>query len=210
MKKPPKYSPLGLAALAMLFEAPMHPYRMQRLIKERGKDEVINVTQRAGLYQTIGRLEREGLIRSQPVRREQNRPERTVYEITEIGRTTALEWMRRVLSTPTREFPDFPAAVSSLALLTPEDARRQMELRLPRIQAEIDRINKVLKLAARVPRLFLLEMEFLRATQVTELSWVKSVIKDLRSQRLTWSEAWMRKVVARLAKAGAPGVNGNE
>ena len=33
-----KRSPIALAILAMLYEAPMHPYRMQQLIKERGKD----------------------------------------------------------------------------------------------------------------------------------------------------------------------------
>src|ERR1700722_12807771 len=74
MIKSPKQSPVALAALAMLYEAPMHPYRMQRLIKERGKDEVINVTQRAHLYQTIRRLEREGLISAQGVTREEKRP----------------------------------------------------------------------------------------------------------------------------------------
>ena len=36
-------SPLALVVLALLYEAPMHPYRMQQLIKERGKDEVVNV-----------------------------------------------------------------------------------------------------------------------------------------------------------------------
>ena len=42
-----KRSPLALAVLALLHEEPMHPYRMQRLIKDRGKDQVINV-ERAG------------------------------------------------------------------------------------------------------------------------------------------------------------------
>lgn len=57
-----RYSPLALAVLAMLTEAPMHPYRMQQLIKARGKDEVINVSQRNSLYQTIDRLMRGDLI----------------------------------------------------------------------------------------------------------------------------------------------------
>ena len=30
-----KRSPLALAILALLYEAPMHPYRMQQLIRER-------------------------------------------------------------------------------------------------------------------------------------------------------------------------------
>lgn len=41
----PRRSPIALAVLVMLYESPMHPYRMQQLIKERGKDEVINVRQ---------------------------------------------------------------------------------------------------------------------------------------------------------------------
>ncbi len=210
MKKPAKRSPMALAALAMLYEAPMHPYRMQRLIKERGKDEVINVTQRAGLYQTIGRLEREKLIASQPVTRNENRPERTVYEITEAGRATVLEWMRQILSKPAREFPEFPAAISFLALLTPKDARNQLELRITAIEAQIARIDAGLKQAAVVPRLFLLEIELLRAAQVTELSWVKSVVADLRSRRLIWSAAWLRRIAAQLAEVGAPGVTDDE
>src|SRR5215813_6103072 len=112
----PKRSPIALAILAMLYEAPMHPYRMQQLIKERGKDEVINVSQRASLYQTINRLEREGLISAQSVSREENRPERTIYELTVTGRQTMLEWMRQILSTPTQEFSEFPAALSVLGV----------------------------------------------------------------------------------------------
>jgi DNA-binding PadR family transcriptional regulator len=137
MKKIIKRSPIALAALAMLYEAPMHPYRMQQLIKERGKDEVINVGQRASLYQTIGRLEREGLISAQKVTRDENRPERTVYELTDAGRAITLDWMREILSTPAPEFPEFPAAISFLPLLTPKDALRQLELRALALQAEM-------------------------------------------------------------------------
>jgi DNA-binding PadR family transcriptional regulator len=205
IKKPPKRSPMGLAALAMLCESPMHPYRMQRLIKERGKDEVIDVTQRASLYQTIARLEREGLIARQQVTRDENRPERTVYEITAAGRAIAIEWMHQVLAQPAREFAEFPAAISHLALLTPEDALHQLQLRIPGIEAEIARIDRGLEQAAQVPRLFLLEMELMRATQVTELTWVRSVVADLRSKQLTWSEAWIRRIAAQLAAAGVTG-----
>lgn len=177
----------------------MHPYRMQRLIKERGKDEVINVAQRASLYQTIQRLDREGLIAARQTIRDDKRPERTVYEITERGRVVALEWMREILSKPAMEYPEFPAAISFLPLLSPEDALRQLELRAKAIEAELRRIDELLKQAAPVPRLFLLETEYLRAVQVTELSWVNAVVEDLRAGRLTWSEAWLRQVAAQFA-----------
>src|SRR5215468_9128360 len=95
-----KRSPLALAVLALLHEKPMHPYEMQRLIKERGKDQVIKVEQRASLYQTIDQLLRAELIAFWETARQAGFPERTVYKLTDKGRETALNWMREMLSTP--------------------------------------------------------------------------------------------------------------
>jgi DNA-binding PadR family transcriptional regulator len=194
MKKPAKRSAIALAILTMLYEEPMHPYRMQLLIKERGKDEVINITQRASLYQTINRLEREGLIAVQSVSQDENRPERTVYELTSKGRQTMLDWMRQILSTPAQEFSEFPAAMSVLAVLTPKDARQQLERRVAALEPELKRLDGILAQTSFLPRLFLLEMELLRASCATELKWVRSVVEDLRSGKLTWSEKWLRKM----------------
>jgi DNA-binding PadR family transcriptional regulator len=198
-----KRSPI---VLAMLYEAPMHPYRMQRLIKDRGKNLVINVAQRASLYQTIQRLEREGLIRARQTLRDEGRPERTVYEITDEGRTTLFAWMRQILSAPTLEYPEFPAAVSFLALLSPEDVLEQFELRAVAIRDAMDGLDKGLGEAAQMlPRLFLLEGEYLRAVQQAELAWIEAVIEDLRAGRLTWSEAWLREIVVQFAPDLATG-----
>ena len=194
-----KRSNIALAILALLQESPMHPYRMQQLIRERGKDEVINVEQRASLYQTIQRLEREGLIHPQKTLRDEGRPERTVYEITPAGRATVLRWMREMLSKPAAEYPDFPAALSFLALLQPEDALRQLETRAVALEAELARIDQGLKAAAAVPRLFLLEIDYVRAVHLTELNWVTSVIEDLRAGGLTWSETWLRQLAAQFS-----------
>src|SRR3954447_10068848 len=89
-----KRSPLALAILALLHEAPMHPYRMQRLIKERGKDQVINVEQRASLYQTIEQLLRAELITLWETEEQEGLPDRTIYRLTDKGHETAVLWMR--------------------------------------------------------------------------------------------------------------------
>jgi hypothetical protein len=52
----PRRSVLALAVLSMLTEEPMHAYRMQQLIKERRKDDIVNVSQRNSVYQTTGGL----------------------------------------------------------------------------------------------------------------------------------------------------------
>jgi DNA-binding PadR family transcriptional regulator len=200
MKKPVKHSAIALAVLTMLYEEPMHPYRMQLLIKERGKDEVINVTQRASLYQTINRLEREELIQPQSVSRNENRPERTVYELTDQGRKTMVDWMHKILSTPTPEFPEFPAALSVLAVIPAKDARQQLERRVAALEPELKRLDGILAEMKVLPRIFLLEMELLRANCATELKWVRSVVEDLRSGKLTWNEKWLRKMAKKFSE----------
>lgn len=190
-------SNIALAVLAFLYEAPMHPYRMQHLIKERGKDEVINVQQRASLYQTIKYLLRAQLIQVRETEREQKRPERTIYELTAAGRQTLHQWLREMLATPAGEFPEFPAALAYLALLTPEDALQQLQKRVATLSAEVARLDGQLQQAGQsVPRLFLIELEYLRTAMATELTWVQSLMADMQSGQLTWDEAWKAEIMA--------------
>src|SRR5690606_11757311 len=134
-----------LAILVLLAEEPMHPYRMQQLIKERGKDLVINVQRRASLYQTIQRLLRNGLIAVKEISREENRPERTVYELTEKGLQTAREWLRDMLATPKAEFPEFPAALSLIPLLESDDVLHRLEEREAALAEKLSRLDSILR-----------------------------------------------------------------
>lgn len=185
-----KRSPLALAILVLLHEAPMHPYRMQRLIKDRGKDQVINVGQRASLYQTIGQLVRAELITTWETEQPEGFPERTVYKVTEKGHHTAVTWMREMLSESAPEYPDFPAAVSLLPLLTPADALQHLQMREGKLVARITAIDAEMQ-SVNLPRLFLLEAEYTRTTLEAELTWLRSVVADLRSGELTWHQDWM-------------------
>jgi DNA-binding PadR family transcriptional regulator len=196
----PQRSPLALAILAQLAEEPMHPYRMQQLIKERGKDQVINVRQRTSIYQTIERLLREGLISVQGTLSDGGRPDRTVYELTQEGSEAAKEWLREMLSGRSQEYPDFPAAISFLTLLTPEDVQRQFEKREGALQEAIERLDsQLLQYKETVPRLFMLEVEHSRAVLGAELEWLRAVIEDFRSGELFWSEEWIRELSDRLS-----------
>lgn len=141
MNRESRRSPPALAVLALLSEAPSHPYEMQRLIKQRAKDKVVNVGRRADLYKTIDRLHRDGLIAVHEVTREAGRPERTVYEVTDSGRAKVRAWVREMLSEDRAEFPEFPAAVAHIALLDPDDALRRLEERRTRVAERLERLG---------------------------------------------------------------------
>lgn len=171
----------------------MHPYRMQRLIKDRGKDQVINVEQRASLYQTINQLLRAGLITFSETARQEGFPERTVYKLTDAGHQTAVAWLRDMLAAPAQEYPEFPAAVSLLPLLTPADALQQMEQREARLTRQLARLDEEMQtVGVELPRLFLLETEYMQTVLQAEVAWVRTIIADLRSGQLTWHQEWMR------------------
>lgn len=196
----PKRSPLALAVLVLLYEEPMHVYRMQQLIKRRGEDEVVNVSQPNSLYQTIARLERAGLLAVGSVDRESNRPERTVYELTDAGKATIVDWTRELVSTNSREYPEFPAAISVLPVLTPKDALKQFEKRISALKSEIARLDARIAAFQFVPRLFRLEIEYVHAQTTAELRWVQTIAEDLRKGTLVWSKAWVKKAVKELGQ----------
>ncbi|WP_346538450.1 helix-turn-helix transcriptional regulator [Micromonospora sp. DPT] len=185
-----RHSPLAMMVLALLVEQPMHAYRMQQLIQEREKQDVVNVAQRNSIYQAIERLRRDELVRVSHTARDERRPERTVYELTDAGRRTLDGWLVEALATPAREFPEFPAALSFLPLLPPAEAARQLERRAETLAARLREREAVL---ARVglPRLFLVEDEYRLALLRTELDWVRGLAADLRAGTLTWSGEWL-------------------
>jgi DNA-binding PadR family transcriptional regulator len=195
MPGPPRRSPLALVVLAMLFEAPMHPYRMQQLIKERGKDQVVNVRQRASIYQTIERLQRDGLIEVRETERDENWPERTVYQLTPSGRRILMDWLRDMLATPARDFPEFPAALAFLPLLDAGDAAAQLEARAASLEHELGRLQDgIAAMTDFLPRVFVIEDEYRIALLRTELGWVRSLAAELREGRLGWTEEWLRSI----------------
>jgi DNA-binding PadR family transcriptional regulator len=189
-----KSSPLMLMVLVLLAEAPMHPYEMQRLMQWRGKDQVVRV-QRGSLYPAVERLARAGLIEPLETAREGRRPERTVYQLTEAGRDTAEAWLATMVRTVRNEFPEFPAALSFIALLSAEDARAQLTARLLELKqiAAMRSLAKDLRDKYQLPRLFAVEDEYRLAMLEAEHAWVSALLDDLASGEMYWDRNLIRE-----------------
>jgi len=190
----PRRSTLAMVLLALLTEAPMHPYRMQQMIKERGQDQLVNVAQRNSVYQGIDRLVRDGLARPGGTAREAGRPERTVYEITEQGAATLRRWLTAMLPAPAREFPEFPAALAFLPILQPAEVRTLLERRVAALTEKLTEIER--QAPPGLPRLFLIEDEYRAAMLRAELDWLRALIADLAAGRLSWSETLIAETLA--------------
>jgi hypothetical protein len=139
------------------------------------------------------------LIAKSQVERDERFPERQVYAVTELGRAVALDWMRDMLSQPQQEFPEFPVAICFLPLLTVEETIPLLETRLASLR---DRGAAMEAAQAQfgpvLPRLFLLENEYLLAIANAEINWVAGVVDDLRSGRLGWEIENLKKIAEHL------------
>jgi DNA-binding PadR family transcriptional regulator len=198
-------SPLAVAVLSMLVPGPLHPYGIQRLIKHWGKDQVVNVEQRANLYKTIKRLHEAGLIAVRQTERDQQYPERTVYELTEQGRRQVPVWLAGMLTTVRSEFPQFPAALSFAMLLSPGEVLAGLEQRAAVLRPDLAEIEQALQnTPGNLPRVTLLDDEYRRAVTAAELAWIDGVLADLRTGALTWDREQIAAVAAQDLSALAP------
>ncbi|MGB3632496.1 MAG: helix-turn-helix transcriptional regulator [Rubrobacteraceae bacterium] len=184
-------NPLALAAMALLYEQPMHAYEMVSLMRERGKHESVRLRY-SSLYSVVGALEREALISQVETVREGRRPERTVYELTEAGCIEFLTWLRELLGEPMKEYTQFAAGLSFLPALPPTEAADLLQERVRRLEGEVgtmrSRMDEVSEQG--LPRLFLVEHEHELVLKEAELKWVRGLVRDIEDGTLGGIREW--------------------
>ena len=184
-------NPLALAVLACLFERPMHPYEISSTLKYRNKEESIRLNY-GSLYSVVQSLMRAGFIEILETAREGNRPERTIYAITDAGRTELHIWLSELMSVPQKEYPAFEAALSLLAVLRPDEALNLIEQRIERIDqrlAQIGEANRQMSDEA-LPELFRIESDFQQAMLEAERAFVVQMAGKIRSGTLGGIRTW--------------------
>jgi len=93
-----------------------------------------------------------------------------------------------MVAVPKAEFPVIPAALANLAMLSPNEVAPLLERRLERITARRTELERqIAGPSADLPRITLIECEYLLVLLDTEERWLQGVIDDLRDGSLTWS-----------------------
>ncbi|RUL76183.1 PadR family transcriptional regulator [Dyella choica] len=187
-----------MVILSFVVEAPSHAYRMHELIKQRGKDNVVNVAQRNSVYQTIAQLQAAELIRVRETQQEEGRPERVIYEITPLGKKTFHAWLEGMLGEPRREFNEFPAALATVMALSPDVVLAQLLRRREAQKQQLTHSSAIMKelQGKGLPRLCMLDDEYKQVLLKAEIKWLDGLIAQLESGEISWNEKWLRKLAA--------------
>jgi DNA-binding PadR family transcriptional regulator len=174
-------NPLALAVLAELLVEPMHPYEMGRRLKEHGKDRNIKYN-RGSLYMVVEQLKKAGFVTEQETVRDTQRPERTLYALTDEGRDEFYDWIRELVAQPRHEYPQFGVALSLLSVLSPAEAVELLTQRLAALTEETVEIRATVQAATEggLPWVFLVEEEYRLAVLDAESRFVTGLIESLK------------------------------
>jgi len=175
---------LALAVLGLLMERSSHPYEMAQTLRERNKGTSFKVTT-GSLYDVVEGLERDGWIRSVETVRDGNRPERTVYEHTEMGLAEFQKWIDELVRVPVNEYPKFIAAVSYVGVLGVEGAVDALTERAERLAKAIDETDAHMRTVSQL-RLFNIEVEYAQAMRRAEVEWLRRTAAEMTAGEIRW------------------------
>lgn len=182
---------LGLAVLSYLTQGPMHPYQLGRTLREQDDARSIKFNH-GSLYMVIGQLAKAGFIVEQETTREGQRPERTVYALTDAGRSELRDWLRELVEEPDHEYPRFVAALSLIGALPPDEVLELLRRRLGRLAEQLVEIRTLIEntVAAGVHPLFLVEEQYRAALLDAETAFVERFIEQIEHPKTGWGPMW--------------------
>jgi DNA-binding PadR family transcriptional regulator len=184
---------LGLAVLAYLVEGAKHPYEVGRLLREHGDARSIKFNP-GSLYTVFGQLAKAGLIVERETVREGQRPERTVYALTDAGRAELYDWMGDLVQVPKHEYPSFVAALSLIAVLPPEEVAALLARRAEALAETRDEISALIDdaLVGGLDPVFLVEEQYRLALLDAESSFIAQFIQQINQPESDFGLTWRK------------------
>ena len=173
-------NPLALAVLAHLVMGPKHPNELGKQLKETGKDRNIKFN-RGSLYMVVEQLRKAGFVAEQETVKDTQRPERTVYALTDEGRVELYDWMRELVRDPVHEYPQFGVALSLISVMDPVEAVELLHARAEKLSKDIEETRATVAkvIADGVEWIFLVEEEYRMSLVEAELRLVEKLTGEL-------------------------------
>ncbi len=184
---------LALAVLAVLVERPLHRYEIATTIRERGKDRDMAIKW-GSLYTVVQNMTKAGFLEVVRNERDGARPERTIYAITDAGRAELADWARELIAEPGPEQHRFTAGLSVMSGLPPDEVVELLGRRGDALDRGIEAIHRDLAeiAATKLPRLFVVELEYDLAMLEADAAWTRSFRDELARGEFPHLDLWRR------------------
>ncbi|MBT2289936.1 PadR family transcriptional regulator [Paenibacillus albidus] len=175
---------MKLVILGLLLERNMHPYEINVVMKDRSIDRIMKL-QMGSLYYAVDKLSQEGLITAVEIVRSSDRPDKTIYAITEEGKAI---FEQMVLQQIKKNNPVFHPLYIALSLSRYVDPDKLAVLLKERILEAEHEVNLAFQIYEEhiplVPRAVLHMMYGRYEHGMAELKWLKRFYEDVAQYKL--------------------------
>jgi len=174
-----------LVILGLLRDQPLHGYEIKQIIEEHMGDWTSIAF--GSIYFALGKLSDEGLIEKIATEKEGNRPSRSVYQITEAGRSEFLRLLRKVWSEPEQQYFAIDIGLAFMNALPVDEIKgylRQQVAQLEVVLQHLDSHQQEQMSQTDIPRSAEMIFEHSRAHVAAELSWTRSVLAKIEDGKL--------------------------
>jgi DNA-binding PadR family transcriptional regulator len=177
---------MKLIILGLLMEKERHPYEIRQTIKGRNWNHSFKLRD-GSLYYAVDQLREEGSIEAAEVISVPgaNRPDKTIYRITEKGKSELLDLLYNQMQT--EFFPRHPMFMALPFAMHAETARIEEIIgkQLHDCQCRIEHLQGVLKIKNdRLPGGSIRMIEGIIQFSMTEKAWLEEVLESNRNGEL--------------------------
>lgn len=173
-----------LVILGLLMGGEKHPYEMQHIMKVRHMESYVKFYE-GSLYYAVDQLKKDGLIEVSGVIREDGRPDKTVYRITDAGRKEFQELLMKQFAIEERFYDPIYTA---LVFAGYGDSGRIADIIGQRIKNAESRIEKLEKLyedrKTAIPRAAQYIYIGFLCNARAKLEWLRSLRQDALANSL--------------------------
>lgn len=121
-----------LVILGLLRERPLYGYEIKHIIEEHMGDWT-NIAF-GSIYFALNKLAEEGAIEKVAVEQEGNRPSRSIYQITGVGRSEFLRLLREIWGSIERHYYDIDIALAFSDALSPDEVKAYLRQRIAELE----------------------------------------------------------------------------
>ncbi|MEY6550420.1 PadR family transcriptional regulator [Bacillus cereus] len=176
---------MKLVILGLLLEGDKHPYEVQHIMKERQMDCYIKYA-KGSLYYAFEQLEKQGAIHITNVIRDTNRPDKTIFHITEEGKKLFHTLLLKQFEAKNQIYKPIYSALSfahfsnDQELVPILEKKKNDTLQYLHTMQTIYDCNK-----GKVPRAQLYILQSVIEHITVELQWLNTLLKDAIAGRLS-------------------------
>ncbi|AZB40872.1 PadR family transcriptional regulator [Bacillus sp. FJAT-42376] len=174
-----------LVILGLLLEGDKHPYEIQQIINERQMKHYIKLAS-GSLYYAFETLEKDGFVRVVDVISDTNRPEKTIYSITDSGKQEFEElYFQQLLKKEHMDRPIY-AALSFTSYIDQEKLLGALSKKIDETDAylaKMKRLYQIKKTDHTIAHLSIIMRVIMHLKM--ELAWFRNLHQAAEEGRLT-------------------------